>query len=331
LFLCNAASALVGIGQVYRPGTFNPPVIPTMESGSEIAVASVTYLAADGRTIIRPCGLSDSPGAAAPAGSIACLLGLCLAVRPMGMFKRLACIALALAGMAVIYFCQVRAAMVMLFVCIVGLSFLFSVRRHYRQAMLLGVGSVLMVFVAAVWVVSAVGDVGTKRFMSLIEERPDELYQGARGRFVQETFETLIWQSPLGSGLGRWGQAFGYFGDHSAGYGGERGMIWVEVQWPGWVVDGGIPLLVMYVTALVLAMLDTLRIALHCKDNDLAYWAAVVFALNLATVAATFSASPFVAPYGIGFWLMSAAIHAAELRSHEESARSRRAPALRMA
>jgi len=27
LLLCNGLSALVGLGQVFRPGTFNPPVI----------------------------------------------------------------------------------------------------------------------------------------------------------------------------------------------------------------------------------------------------------------------------------------------------------------
>ena len=120
--------------------------------------------------------------------------------------------------MAAIYFCQIRAAMVMEFVCIVGLVILFSMRGHFRQATLLAMGSVILVFGSAVWVVSAVGEVGTKRFMSLIEERPDELYQGSRGMFVQQTFETLIWQSPLGAGLGRWGQAYSYFGDLSSGF-----------------------------------------------------------------------------------------------------------------
>jgi hypothetical protein len=234
---------------------------------------------------------------------------------------------MAFAGMAVIYFCQARAPMVMLFVCVVGLVGLFSMRGYFRQAMLLGVGSVVMLVSSAVWVVSAVGEVGTKRFMSLVEERPDELYGRARGGFVQETFQTLIWESPLGAGLGRWGQAYSYFGDLSYGFGGERGQRWVEVQWPGWVVDGGIPLMVLYVVAVALAMLDTLRIARTCKDIELAYWASVIFTLNLSIVAGSFSACPFVAPYGIGFWAMSAAVHAADLRVREESAQRRPAPA----
>jgi hypothetical protein len=330
IFVCSALNTLVGIGQVYRPETFNPPAIPAIDGGNDFAISSLTYVTGDGRRIVRPCGLSDNPGQAAGAGSAACLIGLCLAVRPISAFKRLICLAMAFAGMAVIYFCQARAPMVMLFVCVVGLVVLFVMRGYSRQAMLLGVGSVVMLFSAAVWVVSAVGDVGTKRFMSLVEERPDELYGRARGGFVQETFDTLIWQSPLGSGLGRWGQAYSYFGDTAAGYSGDRGQVWVEVQWPGWVVDGGIPLMVMYVVAIALAMLDTLRIARTSKDTELAYWASVIFTLNLSIVAGTFSACPFVAPYGIGFWAMAAAVHAADLRVREQTAQRRPAPGPRL-
>src|SRR5262249_36599852 len=35
LMVCNGLSALVGIGQVYRPGTFNPPVIPALQDDPE--------------------------------------------------------------------------------------------------------------------------------------------------------------------------------------------------------------------------------------------------------------------------------------------------------
>jgi hypothetical protein len=331
IFVCSSISELVGIGQVYRPGTFNPPVIPAIESGNEIAIASLTYVTASGRTIIRPCGLSDNPGQASSAGNSACLLGLCLAMRPIGIWKRLMCLALAFAGMAVIYFCQIRASMVMLFICIIALVILFSVRGYFRQATLLGIGSLVILFGAAIWVVSAVGEVGTKRFMSLVEERPDELYQGARGSFVQDTFERLIWEYPLGGGLGRWGQAYTYFGDHTTPFGSPHGQFWVEVQWPGWVIDGGIPLLVAYVVAITLAMFDTLRIALTSRDKELAYWASIICALNLAIVAGTFGSCPFVAPYGITFWLMAAAVHAADLRTRQEAARRRPPPARRLA
>ena len=314
MFFCCAVSTLVGIGQVYRPETFNPPYIPSIDSGNDYSISALTYTTADGQRIVRPCGLSDNPGQAAGAGGVACLIGLCMAVRPIAPWKRLVYLGIALAGMVVIYFCQMRAAMVMEFVCIIGLIALFTARGHYRQATLLGIGSVVILLAGAAWAVSAVGDVGTKRFLTLIEQRPEDIY-ASRGSFVQQTFDSLIWESPLGCGLGRWGQAYGYFGDHSSGYGGVNGQIWVEVQWPGWVVDGGIPLLVGYVVAIVLAMLNTLRIALNSRNNELAYWACVIFTMNLSAVATTFSSCPFVAPAGTGFWLMATALHAADQRT----------------
>jgi hypothetical protein len=219
--------------------------------------------------------------------------------------------------MAIIYYCQMRTTMVMEFVCITGLMVLFAMRGHFRQAVLLGMGSVALLIGAAGWVVSTVGDVGTKRFFTLIDERPDELYFSARGNMVQGTFETLIWEMPLGAGMGRWGQSYGYFGDHSNGYEGNTGAIWVEVQWPAWLVDGGLPLMICYTVAIVLAMLDTLRIALTCRDKELSYWAAVIFTINLSIVATVFSACPFVTQAGISFWMGAATLHAADLRDKQ--------------
>jgi uncharacterized membrane-anchored protein len=85
--------------------------------------------------------------------------------------------------------------------------------------------------------------------------------------------------------------------------------------------------MVGYVIAILLAMFDTLRIVITSKDKELTYWASVVCTLNLSIVAGTFSASPFVAPWGIGFWVMAAAVHAADLRAREEAAPRRPAPA----
>jgi len=305
---------LLGLGQVYRPDTFNPPYIPAIDDGNEFSIGSLTYVSDSGQRIIRPCGLSDNPGAASGAGAVVCLIGLSMAVRPLSLWKRVLCIGLAFAGMAVIYYCQMRTTMVMEFVCITGMIILFALRGHFRQAVLLGVGSVAILIGAAGWVVSTVGEVGTKRFFSLIEEKPNELYHNARGNMVEETFDRQIWEMPLGGGLGRWGQAYGYFGDHTLGFGSSGGRYWIEVQWPAWMIDGGIPLMVCYVVAIVLAMMDNLRIALTCKDKELSYWAAVIFTLNLSIVATVFSACPFVAGGGISFWTGTAMLHAADQR-----------------
>ena len=45
----------------------------------------VPVTTADGRKFLRPCGLTDTPGGASGAGSTAAVLGLCLALRPIGL------------------------------------------------------------------------------------------------------------------------------------------------------------------------------------------------------------------------------------------------------
>ena len=62
-------------------------------------------------------------------------------------------------------------------------------------------------------------------------------------------------------------------------------------------------------------MYDSLRIALTCKDRELAYWAAVVVASNLSIIATCFSYVTFLSPIGLQFWLLAAALHAADLRT----------------
>jgi hypothetical protein len=307
-FVTNAVSAMLGVGQVYSPKTFNPPAMVALAQFNPYAYGSLIYTAADGREVIRPCGLSDNPGQASPAGMVTCLIGLCLATRPMALWKRLMCLGLALAGMDVIYLCQIRTSMVMELVCILTVVGLFLARGHVRQAAMLVVGISVVLFGAAAWAVSAVGEISTKRFMSLVEEKPTELYFNARGNFVQNAFDVLIWKYPLGAGLGRYGMAHSYFGNYAPGPGSG---IWVEVQWPGWIVDGGIPLLVAYAVALALAMLDSFRVVWTCRDKELAFWGAMGCATNLAILATTFSQCPFIANSGGGFWLTAAVLHAA--------------------
>src|SRR5262249_1029368 len=79
LFLSNAFGSVLGIAQVYRPDTFNPPYIPAMQGRYE--GEDLKYQADDGRKILRPCGLTDTPGGAAPGGAAAALIGLCWALR----------------------------------------------------------------------------------------------------------------------------------------------------------------------------------------------------------------------------------------------------------
>ena len=147
LFLCNALSAFLGIAQVFRPETFNPPVIPLMNN--IFNGENLMFVADDGRKVLRPCGLTDSPGAACGAGVVAALLGLCWALRPIAVWKRLASLGLAFLGVAVIYLTHVRTSLVMVGICLVALTGLFVFQRSYRQALLLvlsGAGLVVVLW-----------------------------------------------------------------------------------------------------------------------------------------------------------------------------------------
>ena len=57
----------------------------------------------------------------------------------------------------------------------------------------------------------------------------------------------MLYEYPLGAGLGRWGMAAGYFG--TAGAPG----LWAEIQITGWMIDGGVIMIVVYGGAIVMS------------------------------------------------------------------------------
>jgi hypothetical protein len=104
------------------------------------------------------------------------------------------------------------------------------------------------------------------------------------------------------------------------------GNTWVEIQIQGWIVDGGAPLLLIWTIALTSAMWLSGRVALRCRDPNISYWAAVIFALNLSVIAACFSFPVFIHPLGMQFWLLTAALYKADrLTTFEAEKHHRRA------
>jgi hypothetical protein len=319
LFLCNAASATMGLGQVFYPERLNPPVIPVMLLNPEGA-ASLMFETADGRKVLRPCGLTDTPGAAAPAGAAAALIGLCFALRPFPWWKRLACVLLAFVGVAVIYYSQVRSSLIMLAICVTGLTVLLAYRGEIRHALELVGGGTVLILGALLWVSRTIGVGGLERFKTLVSSDPGNVLYRSRGAFVWHGLEQVV-QYPLGYGLGWWGMIHMVFRDPI-----RITPVWVEVMIQGWVYDGGLPLLVLYFGAVVVAMIDSLRIALSCRDRELAFLAAVIVALNTSIVALCFSYPVFLSPSGIQFWMLAAALHAADAQVRASTKPSRERP-----
>jgi hypothetical protein len=324
LLFCNAASALVGLGQVFRPDTFTPPSMNVSSLSED--VANSLKIEVNGRRIFRPSGLSDSPGAACWGGLLTNLTALGWALRPIATWKRVGCIGLAFLGMGVMYFSQARVSVIMLAVCLVAMGTLFVLQRNVRRATILAGGSVALFLGAFAWAQATGGSSVTERFYALFQSNAVEVYQSNRGSFLTGALTGYLPEAPLGMGLGRWGMIFFYLGDKAREA--SLGSVWVEIQIAGWVVDGGAPLLFLWAVALGLAMWVSVRVALRSRDPELAYWAAVITALNLSVLAACFSFPVFVHPLGMQFWLLTAALYKAD-RLAAAVPRRRPGPALR--
>ena len=91
--------------------------------------------------------------------------------------------------------------------------------------------------------------------MTLFAEDPMAVYYRARGVQLETTFTEMLYQYPLGAGLGRWGMAGGYFGTA-----GQPGL-WAEIQIAGWMIDGGVPMIFLYGGAIVVGALAQFRLA----------------------------------------------------------------------
>jgi hypothetical protein len=140
--------------------------------------------------------------------------------------------------------------------------------------------------------------------MTLTATDPLTVYHGSRGVQLDLTFGQMFVDAPLGSGLGRWGMAGGYFGTADASK-----MLWAEIQFTGWMIDGGILLIVLYCGALVVTALTQYRIATMRQFGRLSQCGAVVLAANLGTAALIFSFVPFVTQVGIQYWFLAGALH----------------------
>ncbi|HUX68200.1 MAG TPA: hypothetical protein VMV31_11995 [Terriglobales bacterium] len=302
----SSLSATVGLLQVYFPGRFQPQLSPIVASmGSSIAGLRITL--ASGARIFRPMGLTDMPGGAADAGMWAVLFGLgFLLTTPPGRtqtLRRALYLFTMVAGMAVIYLSQTRVLLVVLAVWFASLLALLFWRRRWREFGLLLLLVALLGAGGLRWAAGVGGAQTLRRVESLFGGRHGNLYQRERGAFLAQTFHTLIPQYPLGAGLGRWGMMNTYFGDN---HDPRRGLIYVEIQWQGWVLDGGLPLVFAYLALLALTLGSLARIAR--RRGPLAIWALLCLAYDVGALALTFDYTPFTGEVGLQFWFVNALV-----------------------
>jgi hypothetical protein len=303
-------SAGLGVMQVYRPGTFQPPVSAIVQSKGKGYIESLKITTATGQRVFRPMGLTDVPGGAAISGLYAVLLGVGFFLTrrtPFAMTASLASIGL---GVAALYLSQVRALVVMTGISLIAVAGILVWRRDVRRLSTLVTGLAVMVLAGYFAARSMAGADVSRRMGTLIRNRPGQVYYDNRGRFLEDALFKTLPNAPFGEGLGHWGMTATYFGG-----GTPTKNVWVEIQWAGWIVDGGAPLLLTYLLALAVTLLAAWRIARarppSPEAHDLPFWAAIVLAYSVGATALTFSYPIFLSQSGMEFWLLNATLFAA--------------------
>jgi hypothetical protein len=303
----HTVSASFGVLQIYFPGRFQP-YISTAIQNTGFGVEGLMITLANGVSVPRPMGLTDTPGGAAMAGFYALLLGVGIALRERNPLLRIAGMSSGAIGLFCIYLSQVRSILVFSGICLVCLAVVLLRQGNFGRLTIMTVGITALVVATFTWAVMVGGESTLERLSSLFSDRADAVYQQNRGHFLADTINVLLPQYPLGAGLGRWGMMNIYFGDNRDP---RTQPIWVEIQWTGWLIDGGVPLILAYVAAIVQTCRAAWTIAITRQLGDFALWGGLIFAYNIGALAITFNYPLFIGQGGMEFWLLNTALFVA--------------------
>jgi len=295
-----SVSSIFGVLQASFPGQFQPSISALIRPDKVMSIKL-----ASGEWVPRPMGLTDIPGGAASSGLYAALLGLGVTIARPFRYASVAGLLSMVAGMVCIYLCQIRAMVVMLAICTTVLLGMFAISgRLSRMAFALTVG-VGMALVGFYFAFALGGEMVTSRLATLVETDPGSVYGKNRGHFLTYALTEVLPEYPVGAGLGRWGMMNQYFGL-------PEDSIWAEIQWTGWVLDGGIFMAVVYPASVIAMIAAVVRVSLRSVGSEFGLWTSVVVAFGVGTLALTFSYPIFLSTGGIEFWLLTAvAIQAA--------------------
>ena len=332
LWTFHTLSSVIGILQVYFPGQFQPELTTVLWGIRSDYLKSLMIETNGGQSVFRPMGLTDNPGGAGLSGFYVVLLGLTFLASERRRWFVMAFVAAMAVGLAAIALSQQRSVLLMLLVGMGTFLGLLSVRNvrllgrrtRFGQAiekvgvtMLLAVlcGVFLLGFELAT---SLASKSVSERLHSLVGDNASDVYYSNRGLFLDETVNELLPVYPFGAGLGRWGMVNRYFGDNSNL---QVPALWVEIQWTGWLFDGGVPLILAYATALLMALSVAVKIALGRYPSELGVCAVLLVAYNVGAVAETFDCPFFIGQGGLEFWFLNALLYAA---AREFESRGRR-------
>lgn len=309
MWVFHTVGSIVGVLQVYFPGHFQPNVSPVILGLGKGYAESLKIVTSGGVRVFRPMGLTDVPGGAASSGLYAVVLGIGVYLTTERRWLSVSAIGSVLLGLMCLYLSQIRALMVVTAISLAGLAVVLVLRRDYKRLAGFGVVLVAVLVVSFRGAVSMANQSVEHRVQSLTKATPEQIYAQNRGGFLKQAFEEMLPEYPLGAGLGRWGMMQSYFGDKSN----PDEPLWAEIQWSGWILDGGAPLMIAYVWIVGVTLLTTLGIARwRMRDNPgLSLWATVILGYSLGTCAFTFSYPVFLSQTGMEFWLLNATLFAA--------------------
>jgi len=315
-FLASALGAVVGILQVYFPRTFLPPEFTALgQALNPELVRSLTYVGANGREIVRPPGLTDLPGGAAAAAMMTVILGVTLALSPQRQwFVRVSCLAAAAVGMTALYLTHVRSLTLVAAASVAVFALLRLRQGRTAEGTVILAAGVALVVGSYAWALAVGGDAVSERFSGITDRSVFQMFQDHRGIFIRYTLAELVYQFPFGAGLGRWGMMQLYFGDPTLW---QAPPIHVEIQPTGWLLDGGIPLWIVYGGALLAAVGSTYRLTVAAVSKTLQDLAIIVLCLQLILVSLCMTGPVFNTQLGIIFWAVTGALFGAATRPYE--------------
>ena len=306
MWIFYAASAGLGVLQMYFPGQFQPTLSSVIQNFQYKEGLMITL--ANGEQVFRPMGLTDQPGGAASHSLYAILFGIIIALKYRNPFLWFAGAGSSAIGLFCILLSQVRSILVSLVICLLFFV-LILIRSAQLSRLSMMVAGVTALFVVTFgWAIAVGGTSTLDRFNTLFVGSAGEVYHEHRGSFLQDTIERLLPQYPLGAGLGRWGMMNSYFGDPQNM---DAQPIWVEIQWTGWLLDGGILLIIAYVAVILVACYTAYKIAINHNLGDFRLWGGLILSYNVGAIATCFNYPFFISENGMQLWLLNAALFTA--------------------
>ncbi|HET7231349.1 MAG TPA: hypothetical protein VFJ16_15175 [Longimicrobium sp.] len=309
LWLFHTASSVLGVLQVYFPGKLQPPISTIIMAKGPGYLNNLMITTASGVRVFRPMGLSDIPGGASVSALYAVLFGTgFFLTRRTPWAMAVSALSMA-AGFTCLYLSQVRSVLLMTGIALAVVVGVLAWRRDLPRLALLGGAAMAVAIGGYAAAMSMAGPAVARRMASLTAQRPGGVYYNERGRFFSDALNKTLPEAPFGRGLGHWGMTATYFGG-----GNDPHATWVEIQWAGWIVDGGAPLVILYIAALLVSLLAVWKVARGRAPPgapDLPFWGTVVLAHGIGAFALTFSFPLFVSQPGMEFWLLNALLLAA--------------------